>query len=110
MEFLTEKTRHRFPFGSSFVDIGACFSIRGLMSNPISSLQCWKPSNFGGEAGFSIVKEITLEKRFCKNIEGECPCQLPCTCKHVTVMPRHMINCSETHAFELELDSYGTLV
>ena len=38
--------------------------------------QCsyWKPSTFGGDVGFEMVKSASLqEKLFCLNIEGECP-------------------------------------
>ena len=69
----TEKRRYNSPFGGSIVDIGGCFYVRGLMSHPISSPQYWKPSTFGGDRGFKIVKEITPEKLFCRNIDGECP-------------------------------------
>ena len=69
----TEKRRYNSPFGGSIVDIGGCFYVRGLMSHPISSPQYWKPSTFGGDTGFKIVKEVTPEKLFCGNIKGECP-------------------------------------
>ncbi len=73
MGLFTEKRRYNSPFGSTIVDIGGCFYVRGLMSHPISSPQYWKPSTFGGDTGFSIVKEASPDKLFCGNIEGECP-------------------------------------
>ena len=68
-----EKRRYETPFGGTTVDIGACFYVRGLMAHPISSPNYWKPSTFGGDVGFNIVKEVTPEKFFCSNIKGECP-------------------------------------
>ena len=68
-----EKRRYNSPFGGSIVDIGGCLYVRGLLSHPISSPQYWKPSTFGGEAGFSIVKDATPVTLFCGNIDGECP-------------------------------------
>ncbi|CAG5135125.1 unnamed protein product, partial [Candidula unifasciata] len=70
---LTEKRRSRNLFGSTIVEIGGPFSVKGLMSNPLCSKQYWKPSTFGGSAGFDIVKSVTLQKLFCVNIKGVCP-------------------------------------
>ena len=41
-------------------DIGGCFYIRDLMSHPISSPQYWKPSTFGGDIGFNIMKSCSV--------------------------------------------------
>lgn len=49
-----------------------CFS-PGLMANPVCSPKYWRPSTFGGDVGFKIVKESSLEKLFCQNIPGPCP-------------------------------------
>ena len=73
MGLFMEKRRYNSPFGGTVVDIGGCFYVRGLMSHPISSPQYWKPSTFGGDTGFNIIKDITPEKLFCGNIDGECP-------------------------------------
>ena len=77
LEFLPglylEKTRPMSPFPSTVVEIGAPFSVKGLLCNPVSSPQYWKPSTFGGDVGFEIVKTATLEKLFCQNIQGDCP-------------------------------------
>lgn len=70
---LVEKRRYRGMFGPSITEIGAPFSVKGLMSSYISSPQYWKPSTFGGDVGFNIVKTATLEKLFCQNIQGKCP-------------------------------------
>ena len=70
---LVEKRRYRAMFGSSMIDVGAPFSVKGLLSNPICSPQYWKPSTFGGEIGFEIVNSASLKKLFCNNIEGRCP-------------------------------------
>ena len=71
--FLTEKSSSNCPLGFTMINFGAPYSLRGILSNPISSPSYWKPSTFGGEAGFEIVKTASLEKLFCQNIAGECP-------------------------------------
>uniref|UniRef100_A0A0B7AA99 prostaglandin-endoperoxide synthase n=2 Tax=Arion vulgaris TaxID=1028688 RepID=A0A0B7AA99_9EUPU len=70
---LLEKRRSRNLFGSTIVEIGGPFSVKGLMSNPLCSKQYWKSSTFGGDVGFNIVKSATLESLFCGNINGPCP-------------------------------------
>ena len=70
---LVEKRRHKAMFGSSVVEMGGPFSVKGLLSNPLCSPKHWKPSTFGGEVGFNLVKTATLEKLFCQNIKGRCP-------------------------------------
>ncbi|KAM7391224.1 hypothetical protein PAMP_021928 [Pampus punctatissimus] len=69
---LLEKTRPRTIFGESMVEMGAPFSLKGLMGNPICSPEYWKPSTFGGETGFNIVKTSTLKKLVCLNTKW-CP-------------------------------------
>ncbi|XP_029294945.1 prostaglandin G/H synthase 1 [Cottoperca gobio] len=69
---LLEKTRPNSLFGESMVEMGAPFSLKGLMGNPICSPQYWKPSTFGGETGFNIVKTSTLKKLVCLNTKW-CP-------------------------------------
>lgn len=69
-----EKTRPHAMFGSTVIELGGPFSVKGLMSAPICSPQYWKPSTFGGDVGFDIVKSATLEKLFCLNMKPmECP-------------------------------------
>ncbi|GFS20854.1 prostaglandin G/H synthase 2-like [Elysia marginata] len=70
---LLEKRRKRALFGSTIVDMGAPFSVKGLLANPLCSPLYWRPSTFGGERGFDIVKSATLKKLFCNNIKGKCP-------------------------------------
>ncbi|XP_024131789.1 prostaglandin G/H synthase 1 isoform X2 [Oryzias melastigma] len=69
---LLEKARANGIFGESMVEMGAPFSLKGLMGNPICSPQYWKPSTFGGETGFNIVKTSTLKKLVCLNTKW-CP-------------------------------------
>ena len=71
--FFVEKGLPTSPFGITMIAVGAPYSLRGLLSNPVSSPTYWKPSTFGGDVGFDIVKTATLEKLFCQNIAGECP-------------------------------------
>lgn len=68
-----EKRRPRAVFGASIVEIGAPYSLKGLMANPICSPKYWKPSTFGGDVGFDIVNSASIENLFCKNIKGDCP-------------------------------------
>ena len=70
---MLEKRRQNALFGGTILDIGAPFSVKGLLSNPICSPHYWKPSTFGGDVGFDIIKTATLKKLFCRNIPGECP-------------------------------------
>lgn len=69
---MLEKARSNSIFGESMVEMGAPFSLKGLMGNPICSPEYWKPSTFGGETGFSIVKTSTLRKLVCLNTKW-CP-------------------------------------
>jgi hypothetical protein len=71
--FFLEKGLPTSPFGITLIAAGAPYSLRGLLSNPVSSPTYWKPSTFGGEIGFNMVKTATLEKLFCQNIRGKCP-------------------------------------
>ena len=71
--FFVEKRVYGSPIGMTFVTTGAPYSFRGIFSHPISSPEYWKPSTFGGNVGFDMVKSASLEKLFCLNIEGECP-------------------------------------
>lgn len=59
-------------FGQSILEIGSPFSLKGLMGNPICSPAYWKPSTFGGETGFNIIKTATLKKLVCLNTKW-CP-------------------------------------
>ncbi|XP_015251049.1 PREDICTED: prostaglandin G/H synthase 1-like isoform X1 [Cyprinodon variegatus] len=69
---LLEKTRPNSIFGESMVEMGAPFSLKGLLGNPINSPEYWKPSTFGGQTGFNIIKTSTLKKLVCLNTKW-CP-------------------------------------
>eukprot|EP00075_Anas_platyrhynchos_P037460 XP_027326713.1 prostaglandin G/H synthase 1 isoform X1 [Anas platyrhynchos] len=69
---LLEKPQPNGIFGESMVEIGAPFSLKGLLGNPICSPEYWKPSTFGGATGFEIVKTASLEKLVCLNVK-RCP-------------------------------------
>jgi hypothetical protein len=69
---VVEKTRPKAIFGSTVIELGGPFSVKGLLSAPICSPQYWKPSTFGGDVGFNLVKTASLEKLFCKNMVN-CP-------------------------------------
>uniref|UniRef100_A0A1A7WJ57 Prostaglandin G/H synthase 1 n=1 Tax=Iconisemion striatum TaxID=60296 RepID=A0A1A7WJ57_9TELE len=69
---LLEKTRPGAIFGESMVEMGAPFSLKGLLGNPICSPDYWKPSTFGGQVGFDIINSATLKKLVCLNTRT-CP-------------------------------------
>ncbi|XP_075881871.1 prostaglandin G/H synthase 1-like isoform X2 [Nelusetta ayraudi] len=69
---MLEKAHSSSIFGESMVEMGAPFSLKGLLGNPICSPHYWKPSTFGGETGFNIVKTSTLKKLVCLNTKW-CP-------------------------------------
>lgn len=70
---LVEKPRPNSIFGETMVEMGAPYSLKGLMGNPICSPEYWKPSTFGGKVGFDIVNSATLQKLVCNNVRGPCP-------------------------------------
>uniref|UniRef100_UPI003AAFBE56 phosducin-like protein n=1 Tax=Centroberyx gerrardi TaxID=166262 RepID=UPI003AAFBE56 len=69
---LLERTRPGTIFGESMVEMGAPFSLKGLLGNPICSPEYWKPSTFGGQVGFDIVNSATIKKLVCLNTRT-CP-------------------------------------
>ncbi len=69
---MLEKTRSGSIFGESMVEMGAPFSLKGLLGNPICSPEYWKPSTFGGKVGFDIVNSATLKRLVCLNTKT-CP-------------------------------------
>ncbi len=70
---LVEKPRLNAIFGETMVEMGAPYSLKGLMGNPICSPEYWKPSTFGGKVGFEIVNSASLQKLVCNNVKGTCP-------------------------------------
>uniref|UniRef100_H2ZVR0 Prostaglandin-endoperoxide synthase 1 n=1 Tax=Latimeria chalumnae TaxID=7897 RepID=H2ZVR0_LATCH len=73
MEFypalLLEKPYPGNIFGESMVEMGAPFSLKGLLGNPICSPEYWKPSTFGGKTGFDIINTASLSKLVCLNVK-----------------------------------------
>nr|XP_045012027.1 prostaglandin G/H synthase 1 isoform X2 [Jaculus jaculus] len=69
---LLEKCQPNSIFGESMIEIGAPFSLKGLLGNPICSPEYWRPSTFGGETGFNVVNTATLKKLVCLNTKT-CP-------------------------------------
>ncbi|XP_048212396.1 prostaglandin G/H synthase 2 [Perognathus longimembris pacificus] len=93
---LVEKPRPDAIFGETMVELGAPFSLKGLLGNPICSPQYWKPSTFGGEVGFKIINTASIQSLICNNVKG-CPftsfsVQNPPHAKTVT------INASASHS------------
>uniref|UniRef100_A0A8D3CKA7 Prostaglandin G/H synthase 2 n=1 Tax=Scophthalmus maximus TaxID=52904 RepID=A0A8D3CKA7_SCOMX len=70
---LVEKPRDKAIFGETMVEMGAPYSLKGLMGNPICSPEYWKPSTFGGSIGFDIVNTASLQRLVCNNVQGPCP-------------------------------------
>lgn len=68
-----EKPRPNSVFGETMVEMGAPYSLKGLMGNAICSPEYWKPSTFGGKVGFDIVNSASLKKLVCLNVSGPCP-------------------------------------
>ncbi|XP_053325241.1 prostaglandin G/H synthase 2 [Spea bombifrons] len=69
---LVEQPRPGAIFGETMVELGAPFSLKGLMGNAICSPEYWKPSTFGGNVGFEIVNTASLQKLICNNVKN-CP-------------------------------------
>uniref|UniRef100_A0A674NDQ5 Prostaglandin G/H synthase 1 n=2 Tax=Takifugu rubripes TaxID=31033 RepID=A0A674NDQ5_TAKRU len=69
---MLEKTRTGAIFGESMVEMGAPYSLKGLLGNPICSPEYWKPSTFGGKVGFDLVNSATLKNLVCHNTKT-CP-------------------------------------
>ncbi|PNJ53761.1 prostaglandin G/H synthase 2 [Pongo pygmaeus] len=69
---LVEKPRPDAIFGETMVEVGAPFSLKGLMGNVICSPAYWKPSTFGGEVGFQIINTASIQSLICNNVKG-CP-------------------------------------
>lgn len=69
---LVEKPRTDAIFGETMVEMGAPFSLKGLMGNPICSPEYWKPSTFGGKVGFDIVNNASLQRLVCTTVK-DCP-------------------------------------
>lgn len=69
---MLERTRSGAIFGESMVEMGAPYSLKGLLGNPICSPEYWKPSTFGGKVGFDIVNSATLKNLVCHNMKT-CP-------------------------------------
>lgn len=57
------------PF--TMVNMGGPYAVKGMMANPISSPHYWKPSTFGGDIGFNIIKSTTIRQLFCRNMKSE---------------------------------------
>ncbi|KAJ8409496.1 hypothetical protein AAFF_G00228970 [Aldrovandia affinis] len=70
---LVEKPRSNSIFGETMVEMGAPYSLKGLMGNPICSPEYWMPSTFGGKVGFEIVNTASLKNLVCHNVNGPCP-------------------------------------
>ncbi|XP_067086819.1 prostaglandin G/H synthase 2 [Osmerus mordax] len=70
---LVEKPRENAIFGETMVEMGAPYSLKGLMGNPICSPEYWKPSTFGGNVGYDIVNTASLQRLVCNNVKGPCP-------------------------------------
>lgn len=69
---MLERARPGAILGQSIVEMGAPFSLKGLLGNPICSPEYWKPSTFGGKVGFDLVNSATLKKLVCLNTKT-CP-------------------------------------
>lgn len=94
---LVERPRPNAVFGETMVEMGAPYSLKGLLGNPICSPEYWMPSTFGGSVGFDIVNTASLERLVCSNVKGPCPMvsfQVP---DFFRVFEQASANASETH-------------
>ena len=69
---MAEERRHEGVFGPAMYEIIGPYSLKGLFAAPICTPQFWRPSTFGGEVGFNIIKTTNLRDLFCRNMPGEC--------------------------------------
>ena len=70
---MAENRRPKGMFGVTLYDLVGPYSIKGLFSAPVCTPEFWKPSTFGGDVGFNIVKSASLQRLFCTNMPGDCP-------------------------------------
>lgn len=70
---MTERRRSYSMFGETLIEMGSPYSLQGLYGNAFASPQLWRPSTFGGETGFQIVRTATLKKLICHNVPPPCP-------------------------------------
>ncbi|KAL1022835.1 hypothetical protein UPYG_G00033020 [Umbra pygmaea] len=94
---LVEKPRSNGIFGETMVEMGAPYSLKGLMGNPICSPEYWMPSTFGGNVGFNIVNTASLQRLVCNNVKGPCPVasfHVPSVKENAS----HTINSSTAHS------------
>ena len=55
------------------VAVGGLYAVKGMLANPLASPHYWRPSTFGGDVGFNIVKSASIKNLFCNNMKpGEC--------------------------------------
>ena len=69
---MAEERRRKGLFGPSIYSLLAPFSLQAFFAAPICSPQMWRPSTFGGDVGFNIIKTTNLRDLFCRNMPGEC--------------------------------------
>lgn len=89
------------PF--TMVNIGGPYAVKGMMANPISSPHYWKPSTFGGDVGFNIIKTTTIQKLFCLNMKaGECG--------HIGFRMPEQTDAHKSASFDQQSESVETLL
>jgi len=59
----------------TMVNMGGPWSVKGLIANPVGSPLFWKPSTFGGDVGFNIVKTFSFTKLLCNNMKDKTDCE-----------------------------------
>ncbi|XP_006110924.2 prostaglandin G/H synthase 2 [Pelodiscus sinensis] len=95
---LVERPRPGAIFGETMVELGAPFSLKGLMGNAICSPQYWKPSTFGGKVGFEIINTASLQKLICNNVKG-CP-----------ITAFHVLNSEATEKATINISSSSSTI
>lgn len=97
---IVEKPRRDAIFGETIIELGAPFSLKGLMGNAICSPEYWKPSTFGGKVGFDIINTATIQKLVCNNVKG-----CPLTAFHVINPKTATMNASSSSATRDDINS-----
>lgn len=46
--------------------------VNSILTNPLASKDSWKPSTFGGNDGFDIIRSASIEKFVCNNLVNNC--------------------------------------
>jgi len=66
--FFAEPTQELGLTPETITVMGSPFALSGLYTLPYSAPTWWKPSTYGGETGWKIVRETTFDDFICRNL------------------------------------------